>query len=71
MHVVRTPCEHHNRQRQRKHEMQLSVVVEQEMSHPSIHHLKQQHPISHTHQNIVSFIVNHRLDICYNVSSRI
>ena len=71
MHVVRTCCDQHNRQRQRKHEMQLSVVVKQEMSHPTIHHFKQQNSISHTHQNIVNFIVNHRLNIFYNVSSRI
>ena len=69
--VVRTYCDQHNRQRQRKHEMQLSVVVKQEMSHPIIHHLKQQNPITHTHQNIVNFIVNHRPNIFYNVSSRI
>ena len=71
MRVVRTCCDQHNRQRQRKHEMQLLVVVKQEMAHPTIHHLKQQNPIRHTHQNIVSFIVNHRLNIFYNVSSRI
>ena len=62
MHVVRTLCDQHNRQRQRKHEMQLSVVVKQEMSHPTIHHLKQQNPISHTHRNIVNYIA---LDMKY------
>ena len=71
MRVVRTRCDQHNRQRQRKNEMQLSVVVKQEMSHPTIHHLKQQNPIGHTHQNIVKFFVNHRRNIFYNVSSRI
>ena len=58
MHVVRTHYDQHNRQRQRKHEMQLSVVVKQEMSHPTIHHLKQQYPITHTHQNIVNYIAS-------------
>ena len=62
MHLVRTLCDQHNRQRQRKHEMQLSVVVKQEMSHSTIHHVKQHNPISHTHRNIVNHIA---LDMKY------